>query len=57
MAISFDSPLWDLIGEVHDALAEMTDGERVDFLIALSEGYCIHCGSAGSERCECTNDE
>lgn len=52
------SPLWDIISEVHDVLANLSsDEERVDFLRELIGDYCVHCGSYGPGVCHCQNDE
>jgi hypothetical protein len=37
-----------------------TPEDRKDFIYALSEHFCLHCGREYSEedyRCHCTNDD
>lgn len=36
-------------------LESMTDDERLEFMDAITEGYCMVCG--GPAPCNCWNDE
>ena len=36
-------------------LLGMSPTERVEFLSALTDGYCVHCGERG--HCDCRKDE